>query len=205
MYVELHLLIRIYGKLHGADSGGIQIYFFDELFYVSALALTKISILLLYLRIFPNKAFRYGVYITIALCALYMLVFVLVFGLQCIPFDISWTRWDGEHHGRCINVNVIGWMAATLNIILEVTVMCLPLREISKLAMSRRRKAGLLVIFLGGILSVLPYPIPAPMTPLIHYEQRCDHQHITPSMDDSIRQLVQCDLGLHSDRILVHT
>ncbi|ORX93766.1 hypothetical protein BCR34DRAFT_608475 [Clohesyomyces aquaticus] len=106
------------------------IYYFDECFYLSSIALTKISILLFYLRIFPERRF--------------------LTALQCLPVHLAWERWDGEHTGKCINLNAEGWTSAAFNIIFDLVVICLPMREMSKLAMSRRKKAGIMLMFLGG-------------------------------------------------------
>ncbi|KAF2186281.1 hypothetical protein K469DRAFT_631075 [Zopfia rhizophila CBS 207.26] len=128
----------------------LYIYYFDESFYLSSIALTKISILLFYLRIFPNRIFRRWVYLTIGLCSVYILSFIPATIFQCLPIHIAWERWDGEHHGKCINLNAEGWTSAVFNIILDLIVICLPLRELSKLAMSWLRKAGIMLMFFGG-------------------------------------------------------
>lgn len=138
------------GRRCNADTQLVQIYYFDELFYLSAIALTKISILLFYLRIFPNRDFRRWVYGVLILCVLYIVTFIPLTIFQCLPIHQAWERWDGEHSGKCINLNVEGWISAALNIIFDLVVICLPLRELSKLAMSRRRKAGIMLMFLGG-------------------------------------------------------
>lgn len=41
-------------------------------------------------------------------------------------------------------------MTAALNILGDVIVICLPLHELSKLAMGRKKKAGIMLMFLGG-------------------------------------------------------
>ena len=112
--------------------------------------MTKISILLFYLRIFPNKNFRRCVYVCITFGVLYILAFIPVTIFQCLPIRIAWDKWDGQHHGKCINLNAEGWAAAALNIPYDLAVILLPVRELSQLAMSRRRKAGILLMFLGG-------------------------------------------------------
>jgi len=117
-----------------------------------AIALTKISILLFYLRIFPDRSFRLWAYITLAFCVLYMLAIVPAVIAQCIPISLAWERWDGPHDGKCINLNAMGWSAAAVNIVLDAVVIVLPLHEMTKLKMSRRRKAGILLMFLGGAL-----------------------------------------------------
>lgn len=128
----------------------MQIYYFDELFYLTAIALTKISILLFYLRIFPNRDFRRWTYGAIVLCALYILGFVPATIFQCLPVSNAWKRWDGEHPGKCIDLHAEAWTAAALNIVLDLIVIFIPLRELSQLKMSPRRKAGILVMFMGG-------------------------------------------------------
>ncbi|KAF1951534.1 hypothetical protein CC80DRAFT_203280 [Byssothecium circinans] len=137
----------------------LHVYYFDEMFYLSSLALTKISILLFYLRIFPNQSFRRIVYFTLALCVLYILGFVPATVVQCYPIRHAWERWDGEHRGKCVNIGLEGWMSAAFNIVLDIIIICLPLRELSKLAMDRRKKAGIMLMFLGGgfvtIVSIL--------------------------------------------------
>jgi hypothetical protein len=81
---------------------------------------------------------------------MYMIAFVTATALQCIPIRIAWDHWDGEHNGRCINLNADAWCSAAVNIILDLIVIFLPIRELSKLAMSRRRKFGIMLMFLGG-------------------------------------------------------
>jgi hypothetical protein len=70
--------------------------------------------------------------------------------VQCIPISLAWDRWDGQHAGKCLNLNALGWTAAAMNIILDLVVICLPLKEMSQLKMSWRRKTGILLMFLGG-------------------------------------------------------
>jgi hypothetical protein len=118
--------------------------------YLASIALTKISILLFYLRIFPNQAFRRLVYGTLALCILYIVGFIPAVIVQCNPIRIAWQRWDGEHYGKCINLNIEGWVSSAFNIIFDIITICLPLHELSKLAMGRRKKAGIMLMFLGG-------------------------------------------------------
>jgi hypothetical protein len=130
----------------------LQIFYYTELLYLASVALTKISILLFYLRIFPQKGLRKAIWFTIVLCVLYIISFVTATALQCIPIRIAWEHWDGEHHGKCIDLNADAWCSAATNIILDLIVIALPMKELKKLAISRRRKAGVMLMFLGGLL-----------------------------------------------------
>jgi hypothetical protein len=88
----------------------------------------------------------------LALCALYMFSFIPAVIVQCIPIRISWQHWDGEHHGRCINLNIEGWVSGIANIVFDVIIICLPLPSLVKLNMRLRKKLGVLLMVLGGSL-----------------------------------------------------
>ncbi|CAG5154354.1 uncharacterized protein ALTATR162_LOCUS3573 [Alternaria atra] len=137
----------------------LEIFYYTELLYLASIALTKIAVLLFYLRIFPHQNLRRIIYVTIVVCIMYIIAFVTATALQCIPIRIAWEHWDGEHHGKCINLNADAWASAAVNIILDIIVIVIPMRELSKLAMSRRRKFGIMLMFLGGgfvtIVSIL--------------------------------------------------
>jgi DMSO/TMAO reductase YedYZ heme-binding membrane subunit len=79
-----------------------------------------------------------------------MISFITATALQCTPVDFAWTRWDGEHPGKCFNLNVEAWMSAGINIVLDLIVISLPLRDVKNLKMGLRRKFGVMFMFLGG-------------------------------------------------------
>ncbi|KAI4751009.1 hypothetical protein E4T52_16435 [Aureobasidium sp. EXF-3400] len=137
----------------------LEIFYFTELLYLAAIGLTKISMLLFYLRIFPDWKLRRAIYAMIGICGLYSVVFVTVTALQCIPVSMAWKKWDGEHHGKCLDLNADGWASASLNIILDLIVIALPMKQLTSLNMSWQRKLGVIVMFLGGgfvtIVSIL--------------------------------------------------
>lgn len=118
--------------------------------YLAATGLTKIAILLFYLRIFPQKQLRHTIYVTVALCVAYTIACVTASGLQCLPIHYAWDRWDGENNGKCINLNALAWASAAINIVLDLIVIVLPMKEISTLSLSRRRKFGVMLMFLLG-------------------------------------------------------
>jgi hypothetical protein len=136
-----------------ADSNH-QIYFFDESIYICIVALTKISILCFYLRIFPKKSFRIAVYVVIALTTMYLIAFIIVSVLQCRPVNLAWLQWDGEHPGTCNNVNAQAWASAAINMFLDVLTMTLPLGELNKLSLSLRKKIMVMFMFCLGFLYV---------------------------------------------------
>ncbi|KAF2816751.1 uncharacterized protein BDZ99DRAFT_403879 [Mytilinidion resinicola] len=129
----------------------LHVYYFDEILYLMAIALTKISILFFYLRIFPEKNFRRCVYGVMACCVIYIVGFIPPVIAQCQPINLAWKHWDGEHKGHCINLNVEGWISAAVNIVIDAMVIVLPLQQIAKLKLSRRKKYGLMLMFTLGL------------------------------------------------------
>ena len=126
----------------------LEIYYIDELLYLALLPVIKISILLTYLRIFQGQAFRIWVYVAIGLNVCYVVAFDLITAFQCKPISYSWTRWDGEHEGKCNNINAQIFAAAALNVALDFLVIGLPMPQLWKMDMNWRKK-GLVMLMFG--------------------------------------------------------
>ncbi|KAF3005327.1 hypothetical protein E8E14_002347 [Neopestalotiopsis sp. 37M] len=125
-------------------------YFWDEMLYITALALTKVSILFFYLKVFPKRSFRICVFILIALNLCYALGYVLVLIFQCSPINGAWLSWDGEYDAKCVSINILGWSAAAINIALDLATILLPLPELFQLSMSWKKKVQILLMFMVG-------------------------------------------------------
>ncbi|PGH09595.1 hypothetical protein AJ79_05651 [Helicocarpus griseus UAMH5409] len=137
----------------------LYIYFFDEWLYLSALTFTKLSLHFFYLRIFPQKSFRTAIYVVMAATASYGIAFVLVSIFQCSPIKSAWLRWDGTSPGTCNNINLQGWLSAAFNIVLDFVTLVLPLRELARLELWRKKKIHICLMFTVGsfvtIVSIL--------------------------------------------------
>ncbi|CZR68781.1 related to integral membrane protein PTH11 [Phialocephala subalpina] len=133
----------------------LYLFFWDELIYLSALPLTKISILLFYLRIFPRRSFKYSVYALIAANILYLISFEVVSIWQCRPIKGAWKRWDGEFKCTCNNINLQGWLSAVFNIVLDIAMLSLPMPELYKLSMSTKKKVHIMLMFGVGFFVVI--------------------------------------------------
>ncbi|RQM04638.1 hypothetical protein DH86_00004146, partial [Scytalidium sp. 3C] len=126
------------------------IFFWDELIYLACLPAIKISILLFYLRIFPRPGFKYSVYALIAFNIGYLIAFEIISIWQCRPINGAWKRWDGTYPAKCNNINLQSWMSAAFNIILDLCMVALPLPELYKLSMSRKKKIHIMLMFSVG-------------------------------------------------------
>ncbi|KAK4864759.1 hypothetical protein LT330_001382 [Penicillium expansum] len=75
--------------------------------------------------------------------------------LYCRPLPGAWHRWYGEENYKCNHINAQGWAAAVLNMVLDIIVMVLPLRQLYRLNLSVRRKAFAMCMFSLGIFVTL--------------------------------------------------
>lgn len=72
-----------------------------ECLYVTAVAAVKLSILAMYLRIFPSREFRIGAWVIGGTVIAWWIAIVLVCIFQCNPIYVAWVPWD---KGTCINL-----------------------------------------------------------------------------------------------------
>ncbi|KAK7970003.1 CFEM domain protein [Apiospora saccharicola] len=126
------------------------LYYWDEMIYITSLALTKVSILCFYLKVFPARSFRNVAYVLIGLNLVYALTYDFMLAFQCQPIDGAWLFWDGEYKAKCISINVLGWSAAGVNIVLDLATIILPLPQLFQLSMSLKKKAQIVLMFAVG-------------------------------------------------------
>ncbi|PVH76347.1 hypothetical protein DL98DRAFT_592396 [Cadophora sp. DSE1049] len=130
----------------------LGLFFWDEIFYVLILGLSKISILTFYLRIFPHQKFRKTCYIILGWVALNTVVFTLTTLLQCIPISTNWNGWE-EKGGRdkCLNLNAQSFPSAAINIAQDAAILLLPIPWLLKLRVTLKKKLHVLFMFSLGI------------------------------------------------------
>lgn len=91
-------------------------YFWEELFYLAALPLTKISILLFYLKIFPKRGIKIAVWILVGFNVGYLIAFEVISIWQCTPIPGAWLEWDGTYTATCRDINMQGWVCFCIQI-----------------------------------------------------------------------------------------
>ncbi|CAG8977707.1 hypothetical protein HYALB_00008734, partial [Hymenoscyphus albidus] len=124
----------------------LYIYYFDEVLYLGSLMMIRLSMLCLYLRLFPQKGFKRIIYAIIAVNILYSIAFITASVFQCIPIQAAWTRWDGIVPAKCINANAVGWSSAIINIVLHAIIIILPLPKLMRLLMSWEQNIQILIM-----------------------------------------------------------
>ncbi|KAK0634237.1 hypothetical protein B0T17DRAFT_297 [Bombardia bombarda] len=122
------------------------------LFYNLSLCFTKISILLLYLRILVTFDYiRKATYITLAIVVIYNLWAFAVYFAMCIPLARAW---DHNVKGSCRGATT-WWAVASLHIITDFMIFLLPIPVVTTMTIPRRQKAGLLLAFAMGFFVCL--------------------------------------------------
>jgi hypothetical protein len=114
--------------LSADEISNVLFYFFiEEFLYTFQVVFTKISIILLYLRIFPKDSFRIQCWVLIGTTAAFGVSCVLSALLLCRPISYNWTSWDGQHPGSCGNNNAQIYTMAAVNIFLDLVTFFLPI------------------------------------------------------------------------------
>jgi hypothetical protein len=129
-----------------------QELYFAEVFYMVSETFTQLSILFFYLRVFDSTTFRRA--------AIGLSVFAICFGIsntfamifQCTPVSFFWNGWTGERAGKCININLFSWIRAAIEIIIDLTIISLPIPLLLRLKLNWLKKLQILAMFSIGFL-----------------------------------------------------
>jgi hypothetical protein len=82
----------------------------------------------------------------------YLVGFEVATVFQCLPVDGAWKFWDGTYDTKCNNIHLQSWVAAGVNIGIDVACLILPLPQVGGLAISMRKKLQILTMFSLGFL-----------------------------------------------------
>lgn len=135
----------------------LKLFFIEEEMYCVCIATIKISILCLYLNIFPNRGVRIATYIMLAISLVWAIVSFFVLLFSCSPISYYWDMWDGEHTGKCMSHDKILVAHSISNIVLDVLIVAIPMPTLATLHMPLEKRLGVCVMFAVGIVYV-PFP-----------------------------------------------
>lgn len=113
-----------------------------------SVALPKISILCLYLRIFVKRGTRIACYVLIGVITANWIAFSIADIFQCTPVAYQWDK--SIAHGTCFNDTLFSRASSVPNIITDVVMLVLPIPVLWRLQTSTVRKLGLTVVFFTG-------------------------------------------------------
>lgn len=124
--------------------------------YSVTILFAKLSILLLYLRVFsPARRVRFAILaVMLANVAFYVIaIFVEIF--QCKPRKKIWLVWI---EGKCINEIAAQITGAVWNTVSDFVILILPLNTVRALKIKKAAKIGTIAIFATGLLWVSQCP-----------------------------------------------
>ncbi|KAB5581016.1 hypothetical protein GE09DRAFT_1020739 [Coniochaeta sp. 2T2.1] len=125
-------------------------FYFMAILYFTQVMLVKLCLLLFYLRIFPSKTVRHLLWGTVVINVLFGIIFVCVAIFQCSPISFFWQNWDGEHKGKCLDINAIAWANAAISIALDLWMLVIPLAQLKTLRLHWKKKIGVGLMFCVG-------------------------------------------------------
>ncbi|KAK8024102.1 hypothetical protein PG993_012168 [Apiospora rasikravindrae] len=114
----------------------------------------KMSILCLYLRLFPGRRFRIVCTSALALLVISSLLLIAFDIFQCNPVSAAWTLQHGD--AQCMDLTAVALANAAVNIFTETAILIIPLPILVKLKMSTRQKAEVIgLLSLGSIVIIV--------------------------------------------------
>ena len=130
----------------------MQIGLAGEILYGVAIFITKLSILLQFLRIFtPNRrgAIFYTVHFLIWFNLFYHSAYVLCCIFQCTPMS---KEFNPRIHGNCINVGALFVATGVINVLSDFSILAFPILCTWCLQMPLRQKLLIRAVFIVGLL-----------------------------------------------------
>lgn len=133
-----------------------------QITYFTAAAVTKISLILLYHRIFGVvKIYRYALMVAAFLVIGYWIAATTTSIAGCNPVSLNWKKGT---KGHCINEIAFFRWNGICNLLLDCLILCLPMPMVWRLHVDIKHKLVLTAIFCLGGLSVYPRRIRLEMT-----------------------------------------
>ncbi|KAL2874825.1 hypothetical protein SGCOL_009944 [Colletotrichum sp. CLE4] len=125
----------------------LQIIYVLQMLYIFVQAFAKISIACFYSRVFASKTFRLKTNIFMIFLTTRSFLFLLLIIFQCTPIQSIWNR---AIPSQCLNISAISNGGAAFSIFEDMILIILPIPELLKLQLDRKKKAALFGMFALG-------------------------------------------------------
>lgn len=117
--------------------------------YPLCITTVKMSILIMYARVFDIRRFRIVVYIVGTLCLFWFVIVVLVTFFLCQPVAFAWDR---TKQGHCDNLRAMYYGITISNMILDLVINFMPFHMVWKIQVSRKQRLIILFFLLLGLM-----------------------------------------------------
>ncbi|KAH8703370.1 hypothetical protein BGW36DRAFT_369246 [Talaromyces proteolyticus] len=144
----------------------LKLSFAFEYIYSFTMSAVKLSVLVMYYRIFIDRPTRIGIYIVGTFVTSWLLASIVANIFQCVPVA---KYWNTTLPGHCMNRTVYFVMGSAPHILSDIAMLCLPVRCVWKLHTSVTHRIAIIGIFLLG--SFVTFTTCYRMVPLLTYDQ----------------------------------
>ncbi|KAL5381811.1 hypothetical protein DPSP01_006994 [Paraphaeosphaeria sporulosa] len=125
-----------------------------QLLFIVTIGLTKVSILMTYLRIFPTKVNKRFCYIMLTYTIAFSIACFFLVLFQCTPVRVYWETYKFlltvKQH--CKNVKVIYFFWSAQNTLSDFFIFLWPVKDIASVRISRRQRITLISMFSCGLI-----------------------------------------------------
>ncbi|KAH6991141.1 hypothetical protein BKA56DRAFT_628522 [Ilyonectria sp. MPI-CAGE-AT-0026] len=132
----------------------IKLVYAEPYVYALAVTSTKVSILLLYHRLFrskndSNRVFTIMFWVAVFLTSIYPLILWITMACACRPVSYYWNQYLGAK-GTCIDTHLFFLLLGIVNMLNDIIILLVPIPRILQLHLKKRVKASIVGIMLLG-------------------------------------------------------
>ncbi|KAI3394091.1 hypothetical protein diail_3215 [Diaporthe ilicicola] len=129
----------------------LRLFYASEIVYVVVLALIKVSIITMYIRIFwAYRPFYIACYVVLTFVILSSSIITILTILSCRPVQFFWNR--DILGGACLDITALAYANSGLAVFQDLIIVVLPMFMLWNLQMSRKKKVFIGIMFaLGGV------------------------------------------------------
>ncbi|KAH6648816.1 hypothetical protein BKA67DRAFT_373382 [Truncatella angustata] len=137
----------------------LKVVFAEPWVYAAAVTSTKISILLLYRRLFyvgdtkiaeNSRPFVITFWTAAFFTCSYPIIMWITMACACRPMSFYWRQYAGATDGKCIDVLLFFLVFGIINMVNDVVILVVPIPRIVRLHMNKRKKVSVAGIMLLG-------------------------------------------------------
>lgn len=132
----------------------LRLLYVAEIIYIIVLAITKASILCMYLRIFrAYPPFQITCYLVLAFVVASSVAITIATIISCEPVGFFWNR--DSAGGTCLDITALAYANSGLAVVQDLIITVLPVFMLWRLNMSRKKKCFIGIMFAVGGLGLI--------------------------------------------------
>nr|AAD30436.1 integral membrane protein [Pyricularia grisea] len=130
----------------------LKYFWFGQMMYIVVQVFGKISILILYIRLFTTPWFQMFWKLSMVFMALHGVGYMVLVIVQCLPVAAVYDR---SIEGKCMEFNPIVYSGAALSVFEDVVLVVIPIPELWSLRLNFKKKMGLMLMFAIGLVATV--------------------------------------------------